>query len=454
LKTEPRRTTGRAQKKGIAMNNSRIRQLMAFLLAGAVSGYAGTVSAAGFALIENSAQGMGNAFAGGGAVAEDASTLWFNPASITRLPSQMQGVVHYISPSFEFTDGGSTFPGGAIPGAPTNDGGEDAFVPNFYYIRALNERWSFGLAVNAPFGLRTEYDNNWTGRYHALESEIVDLNVNPALAWKVNEVFSVGFGVSLNYIDATLNNAVDFGLIAGGPGAAGTADGFTENTADDISFGFNFGFFYEPNERTRYSMAYRSQINHKLEGDAVFTGVPAPLDPFFFNDGISVGASLPDTFSLSAFHLLTPMVGLMADATWTGWSEIPELRIVYDNPANAGGAGTAVEPLGWKNAWRLSLGLNYYQSSRLTLRTGVAYDQSPVPNPVQRTPRLPDNDRVWLSVGASYHINEKITADFGYSHLFIDDTNIARTNNLGATLVGTYESSADIFSLGINYYFD
>jgi long-chain fatty acid transport protein len=433
------------------MKHSRISHLMAFILAGALSGYAGTASAAGFAIIEHSAQGMGNAFAGGGAIAEDASAVWFNPASITRLPSQMQAAGHVILVSFDFTDGGSTFPGGTLSGAPTNDGGEDALVPNFYYIRALNERLSFGLAVNAPFGLATEYDNNWTGRYHAIESEIINLNVNPALAWKANEVFSVGAGVSLNYIDAKLNNFVDFGTLLGAPGAA---DGFVENEADDISFGYNFGLFYEPSDRTRFSMTYRSQINHKLEGDADFRNVPAPLSAFFFDDDIKVGASLPDSFSISAFHMLTPKIGIMGDATWTGWSDIPELRIVFDNPANALGSGTSVEDLQWEDVWRLSLGLSYYQSDRLTLRTGVAYDQAPVPNPVLRTPRLPDNDRIWVSVGASYRINNKMSADFGYTHLFIDDTNIARTNSTGATLIGEYESEADIISLGFNYIFD
>jgi long-chain fatty acid transport protein len=152
--------------------------------------------------------------------------------------------------------------------------------------------------------------------------------------------------------------------------------------------------------------------------------------------------------------MLTPKIGIMGDATWTGWSDIPELRIVFDNPANALGSGTSVEDLQWEDVWRLSLGLSYYQSDRLTLRTSVAYDQAPVPNPVLRTPRLPDNDRIWVSVGASYRINNKMSADFGYTHLFIDDTNIARTNSTGATLIGEYESEADIISLGFNYIFD
>ncbi len=435
------------------MKKSRFTHLTAFILAGGLSGYAGTASAAGFAVNTPSAQAMGNAVAGGGAVAEDASTIWFNPASMTRLPSQTMVSAHVLLPNFEFTDKGSTRPGGPLSGPTTTDGGTNAIVPNFYYIRTLNERWSFGLTVNAPFGLTTEYDNNWKGRYFAVDSEIIDFNINPALAYKVNEVFSVGAGVSLNYIDGKFTNAVDFGLLSGG--ASGSNDGFAENKADDISFGFNFGFFYEPSDRTRFSLAYRSQINHKLEGDADFSGVPAPLDGAFFDDGIKIGASLPDTLSFSAFHMLTPKIGIMGDATWTGWSDIPELRIVFDTPGNAGGSSTSSEPLGWEDVWRFSLGLSYYHSDRLTLRTGVAYDQSPVPNPTLRTPRLPDNDRIWVSLGASYAINDKASVDFAYTHEFIDDTNIARTNAAtSTTLLGTYESSVDIFSLQANYRFD
>ncbi len=451
------------------MKNSRFRQLAAFILAGAVSGYAAQVSAAGFAVNTPSTQHMGNAVAGGGAIAEDASAVWMNPASITRLPSQAMTSAHVILPSFEFKDSGSTFApplgGGAISGPATAEGDKEAYVANFYYIRKLDERLSFGLAVNAPFGLATEYDRNWRGRYHAVESEILDFNINPALAWKVNETFSIGAGVSLNYIDAKINNAVDFGSICaappgGGPpiGACtgpGLFDGFAEHEGDDISYGFNVGLFYEPNDRTRFSVAYRSQINHKLEGDADFTvpAAAAPIAGAFSDGGIKIGASLPDSLSISAFHMVTPKIGIMGDATWTGWSDIPELLIIYDNPGTTGD-GQADEPLDWEDVWRLSFGVNYYQSDKLTLRTGVAYDQSPVPNPVRATPRLPDNDRIWLSIGASYRASDRLSVDFAYTHEFLDDTNIARTNGTGATLRGTYESEVDIFSLQVSYLFN
>ncbi len=464
------------------MKNSRFRQLAAFILAGAVSGYAAQTSAAGFAVNTPSAQGMGNAFAGGGAVAEDASSMWFNPASITRLPSQMMASAHVLSPSFEFSDRGSTQATGGppitlLPSAPSsNDGGTTAVVPNFYYIRTLNERWSFGLTVNAPFGLKTEYDRDWKGRYHAVESEIIDFNVNPVIAYKATDTISVGAGVSVNYIEAKLSNAIDFVAVCAGsvapadvPGCTGIGtgpgqganDGFVENEADDISFGYNFGVFFEPTDRTRLSLAYRSQINHKADGEAKFT-VPASIhsDPFingflratFANDDIKAGVSLPDSASFSVYQKLTSRISLMGDVTWTGWSDIPELRIVFNNPATAGGPG--VETLSWEDSWRYSVGANYYLNDRVTLRTGVAYDESPVDNPTLATPRLPDNDRLWVAIGASYVVNDKISVDFGYAHEFINDTNIARTNGTGATLNGVYESDVDIFSLQVSYLFD
>ena len=462
------------------MATGRTRILAAAVFGAALAHHA-PAGASGFALTEHGAQGTGNAFAGGGAVAEDASAAWFNPASITRLATQVQASGHVIAPSFEFTDAGSVQVIGAgaialLPTAPGIDAGDKiALVPNLYYVRKLDDRFSFGLAINAPFGLATEYDRNWKGRYQAIESEIIDLNVNPSIAYKVSSAFSIGAGVSVNYIDATLSNAIDFAAVCAGlaggacPNGAvpgqGAFDGFVENTADDISFGFNLGLFYEPTANTRLSLAYRSRINHKLDGQARFNapttlGGFAALGPVlggglaatFANTGITAGVSLPETFSISVYHKVHPKVGLMGDFTRTNWSTLPELRILFDRPGAAG--GPAVETFNWKDTWRFAVGANYYHSNTLTFRTGIAYDETPVPNAASRSPRLPDNDRLWLSFGASYRVNDKLSADVGYAHLFVDDTPIRRTGSTGNVLIGNYESSADLFSLQVNYVFD
>jgi long-chain fatty acid transport protein len=459
----------------------------------------GQAMAAGFAIIEHGAQGMGNSFAGGGAVAEDASTVWFNPASMSRLDTQIQNSGHIIRPSFEFTNSGSVAAGsgapllsgrgGTVAAAPTNDGGKVAVVPNLYYIRKLNEQFSFGLAVNAPFGLATEYDSNWIGRYQAVESEIINLNVNPAVSYQVNNHLSMGAGVSINYLDAKLTNAIDFagacfgrvsaGALgasaaaaaaaaaadcvgaAGGPGQGGN-DGSAEVKGDDISFGFNLGLMYDFNDDSRVALAFRSEIKHELEGKATF-GVPtlisrtaatdALIRGAFANDGVTAGVRLPASFSLSGYHRFNASkFAVMGDATWTGWSALPALLIVFDRPTTTG-AGSSIEELGWRDAWRLGLGLNYYHNDHLTLRTGVAWDQSPVPNAVLRTARLPGNDRTWLSVGGSYRFNNSMSADFGYAHLFVGDSIINRTTATTGTLAGRYEADADIVSVQFNYQF-
>lgn len=452
------------------------------LLLGVALGHSTAAGAAGFALTEHSAQGMGNAFAGGGAVAEDASAAWFNPASITRLRSQIQASGHVIAPSFQFRDRGSVqaLGGGAtialLPGARgVDDGDKVALVPNLYYVRKLDERFSFGLAINAPFGLATEYDRNWKGRYQTVESEIITLNINPSLAFKVSDSFSIGAGLNVNYMDVTLSNAVDFAAVCGGlvggvcPNGAlpgqGAFDGFVENTGDDISLGFNLGVFYEPTTDTRLSLTYRSRINHTLDGQARFTspttlgGFPA-LGPMlggglaatFASSGIRSSVSLPESYAVSVYQKVHPKVGLMADVTRTSWSNVPEVRILFDRPGAAG--GPAVEPLGWRNTWRYAVGMNYYHSSKVTLRTGVAYDETPVPDAARRSPRLPDNDRLWLSFGASYRVNDKLSADIAYTHLFVDDTPIQRVGSTGNVLIGDYKTDADLFSVQVNYVFD
>ncbi len=463
--------------------DKRLSKAISAALFGALMGSSTLAGAAGFAIIEHSAQGMGDAFASGGAAAEDASGIWFNPATLAKLGNQMQFASHLIVPSFDFTDTGSRQVAGAgtiplLAGSSTSeDGGVAALVPNFYYARKINDKFNVGIAVNAPFGLSTAYDPGWKGRYQTVDSRITTLNINPAVSFRVNNQLTFGAGVSANYIDARLTNTIDFTAVcAGSSGAAagactgfaggaglgqGANDGFVENKADDLSFGFNAGLLYEIDNDTRISVAYRSEIHHKLDGKAKFS-LPTTISAFapaeagvratFADDGISIGATLPDSFSVSAYHKVHPKLAILGDATWTGWSDIPDLRIIFDRPGTAGGAG--IEALGWDDTWRLAVGMHYYHNDRLTFRTGVAFDESPTPGAVLRTARLPDNDRIWVSFGGSYKLNDKMSADVGFSHLFINDTHIARVGSTGSILNGVYKSSANIFSAQFNYRFD
>jgi long-chain fatty acid transport protein len=479
------------------MHTTTAKGLRAVALLGLGLGAAGTASGAGFAIIEDSAQGMGNAFAGGAAAAEDLSTVFFNPAGMTRIEgTQIQAAGHVIIPTFEYTDRGSfqklgdgvTIP--LLPGANTSeDGGTVGLVPNFYYKRDLTDRLKFGLGVNAPFGLKTEYGRKWIGRFQAVESEILTINANPALAYRVTDALSVGVGLNIMYMDAKLSNAVDFDAVCGGtavavvtasglvpaplvPGTAaatctgtpgsGAGEGFVENEADDVSLGFNIGFLFEFSKDSRFGIHYRSEVQQELDGDADFK-VPTTLavgpfgpatqgaiDALFADGDISANVDLPATLSASVFHRFHPKFAVMGDATWTGWDSVQELRIKFATP----GAADGVEALGWENTWRVGVGLNYYHSNKLTLRAGFAYDESPVPNLTMRTARLPDNDRTWVSIGASYAMSDRLQFDAGYTHLFIPDTSIARTGSTGSVLKGRYESDADLLSAQVRYRFD
>jgi len=416
------------------------------LLLGAVGAYG-----AGFAIIENSASGLGYAYASGGAMAEDAATVWFNPASMTLLKGQnMVGAMNYVIPSADFSNGGSTFADGTPLTGPNSNSNISAPIPTFYYTGQYGDRFFAGLSINAPFGLITKYDDTWVGRYHAVESDLKSVNINPAAAYKINEQWSIGGGVSLQLLDITLSSAVDFGALMGTPGSA---DGFARLTGSNSSspgFGWNAGVLYNLDKHTRFSLAYRSAIGQHVTGDADFT-VPATAAPIvstgaFTDTTLASDVTLPASASLSAFHSIEQF-DLMADVTWTQWSCFQELRIRYANPAQPDSVTTE----DYQDQWRAALGGRYHLNEAVVLRAGVAYDQKAVKNKYLRTARIPDNDRTWLSFGAGYTFSEQVGLNIGYSHLFVPKTPIENTNEssipqLNHTLKGSYDSSVDILS--------
>ena len=406
---------------------------------------------AGFGIVENAASGMGSAYASGGAAGEDASTVWFNPASMTLLPGQhVVGALNLVIPSADFANGGSTFADGSPLTGPNSNSDIPALIPTFYYTGQISDRLFAGVSINAPFGLVTHYDDDWVGRYHAVKSDLKTVNINPALAYQIDEHWSVGGGVSLQLLYITLSSAVDFGSLMGNPGGA---DGFAKLTGDNAvtpGLGWNVGVLYNLDTHTRFSFAYRSAVRQHVTGHADFT-VPASaafiVSTGAFTDGkISSDVTLPASASLSAFHGYGRF-DLMADLTWTQWSVFEELRIKYANPAQPDSVTTE----DYQDQWRAALGGRYHVDDRLLLRAGVAYDQKAVKNKYRRTPRIPDNDRTWVSLGAGYRLSEMIGIDIGYSHLFVPKTPIENTFEstlpaLNNTLKGHYDSSVDILS--------
>jgi long-chain fatty acid transport protein len=445
-------------------------KLGSFILTSLLSlGNFSTAYAAGFALIEMNASGQGNAYAGAAAHTNNASTIFFNPAGMMNLEGQqLSFVAHVIDPSADFdNDGSSLSPalgpfGGPLTGKD-DDGGDTAFIPNFYWVKPINDDMSFGIGVNAPFGLKTEYDDKWVGRYHGILSDLKTLNFNPSLGYRVNDKLSIGGGLNMMLAKVDLTSAIDFGtLCIGAPGCAPqSADGKAKldgDNYDDLAFGFNLGFAYMISEQTTIGVAYRSEVDINVEGDADFK-VPAVaqqgLSPIgktvFIDTDLKADITLPASFSVSLAHQVSKFTWL-ADATWTGWSSFDELRIKYDNPAQS----DTVTTEDWDDTMRYSIGLDYQYSDSLVLRTGLAFDETPIPNKEKRTPRLPGADRTWVSLGLTYLASSAISFDVGYSHLFIDDAKIDNTletsvDALNSTLTGEYDGDVDILSAQLNW---
>lgn len=421
---------------------------------------AGNAAGAGYALLEQSVRGLGTAYAGGAAAADDASTVLYNPAGLTLLSgSQAVAGTHVVSPSLRFRNQGSAdLTGQPLSGGEGGDAGSTLAVPSLYYHRQLTERLHIGLGVFSPFGLSTEYRADWVGRYHAVDSELRSLNINPAVAWRLTDRLSLGAGVNLQYLEADLSNAIDFGTIFAALGAAGMApqqnDGFVTLEGDSWGWGYNLGALYRFTDETRAGIAYRSHVAHTLRGDAHFSGVPVSNPTGRFRDtGVETGTKVPDSLSVSLWHDFTREIAVMADITWTNWSRFDELRIRFDNPAEA----DAVTTYRWKDTFRYSLGV-VYRPGAWVFRAGAAYDESPVPDAVHRTPRIPDSDRTWLTAGVGYLFSDAVSLDLGYAHLFLKDAAIRKSatgeDRLRGALAGSYRSQVDILGAELVWRFD
>ncbi len=375
----------------------------------------GGAHAAGFALIEQNASGLGNAFAGQAAVADDASTIFFNPAGMSHLEGRQFAVAgHYIQPLANFT--GTSTPPLAMNG---DDAGKPAFVPNAYYVMDVGPTLKFGVGLYGPFGLATEYDMPWAGMTQALLSDMKTYNLNPSLSWKVNDHLSLGLGVDWQRIEAELSSYNPM------------LPGVVTMKGDDDSWGWNIGALYQIDAGTRVGVSYRSEVEHELTGGLKPMGYP-----------IKAGITLPGIASVSLFKQLNQTWDLLADLTWTGWSSFEELRVRHA----ANNATLSLVEENWDDTWRVSVGANYHVDSNLTWRFGVAFDQSPVPDAQHRTPRIPDQDRTWLAVGAQYKLSPMAAVDVGYAHLFVKDAVINHTEN-GLTVNGSYDNAVDILSV-------
>ncbi len=407
---------------------------------------AGGAAASGFALIEQNASGLGNAYAGQAAAAENASTIYFNPAGLTRLPGrQITGTVSIIKPQTEFTDnGGSRSPGGAAAPAGGGNGGDAGgwnYVPNGYLSWQLTPQLWAGVGLTVPFGLKTTYDPSFIGRFQAQKSQFQTYDVNPSLAFRVNDWLSVGGGISYQYGRMTLDRS----FFAGATLAQTVS-------LNDSAWGWNIGAMFDLNKDTRVGLTYRSSINYDLAGGVTVSGVG--------NATAKASFSVPDSASLAVSHQLTDKWQLLGDVTWTHWSRIQNIPLFLTSALGASPAGTLSDTLDFQfnNSYRIGAGANYRWTDNFMLKLGVAYDKTPVPDALHRTVFLPDSDRTWLSFGAKHQLTKNGVLDVGYARLFMGDGDTLRNKGVGfaraqGIVSGSYSSHVDIVNLQYTYAF-
>lgn len=413
--------------------------------------FSGTAGAAGFQLLEQNGSGLGNAYAGSAAVAENASTVYFNPAGMTQLQDRevsLGGAV--IKTSYQFNNNGSST--GALAG--DDNGGVVGFVPNAYMSWALTKDIYLGFGIGAPFGLKSEYDSPWAGAAQSLMFEIKTVNLNPSIAWRATDWMSLGFGLNYQRLEAEYLRTV----------SVSPAIGLSSTTArlkltDDGSWGWNAGALFTLSPATKIGVSYRSAIKHELDGDVSVSGPAATtLNAGGASSSTKASVKLPDTFIFSATHKLNDTWELLGDISWTGWSSIPKIDIIRTSGV-ANGAVAQTLHTDFRDTWRFAVGANYRLNEQWKLKFGIAYDESPVKDPSTRLVSLPDNNRTWFSLGTQWKPTKSTTVDLGGAYLYVKDaeinnnqTSASPSQNRG-TVKGTYEDNAWILGAQISLAF-
>ncbi|WP_034850677.1 OmpP1/FadL family transporter [Inquilinus limosus] len=463
-------------KQGIIGTVSRFALAVAGLSAAAGLG-AGSAQAAGFYIQEQSVTGLGRAFAGSAAAADDASTIYFNPAGMGFLKSgEIMIGGSLLIPDSRLKDDGSTIdypafrtplgilnpPAAAISGDSKSGNPYDpTLVPSGYVAVPVpnteNRLW-FGIGLGAPFGLESDYGGDWFGRYDATKTELQVFNFAPSVAYRVNDWLSIGGGIDISYAWAKLESKVPNPVAPIAPAFAD--DGDLTIKGDSWAIGYNIGAIVQPMEGTRIGVHFRSGVDHMLDGRAKLDGIDFPPLPGLpatadFATGGRAKLNLPPILSFGIRQEVTPQIALLGGVTWYGWSSFKEIRVKRSD-----GGDDLVNEQRYQDTVGLSIGGEYYWNEDLTLRAGFQYDPTPTKAGF-RSSRTPDGDRYWLSAGLSYDVMENLSVDFAYTHIFIDARKMdAERDFYIGTPLETHvdydaknEGSVDIVALGLRYRF-
>ena len=406
-----------------------------------------SANAAGWQLNDFSVAGLGRAYAGGGVVGDDYSALAYNPAGMTLGGTGVQAGISVIQLHADVT---GEYPAGSGKRDSTNVN-VTTEVPNFFAQYKVNDRVAVGFGVYVPFGLAIEYPKDWIGTDHGIDSELAVIDYSTAVAVKATDKLSLGLGIFARNANVDLTSSKT--ILAGPPGYPFSGKFENEFDLDDWGWGLHVGAMYEFTKNTRLGVSYRSRSQHKIKGDFDFMkGAPGVAGTY----DATLPMDAPEQVQLSGYHKLNNKIGLSAGAKWTRWTRFDALTIHTSNPSPLAQVEVAQR---WKNAWNFSLGMDYYHSENWTFRTGIGFDESPVPNSHERTTAIADNDRWEIALGASYKQNAW-TFDMGYMFLYLphysvhNDRHDLNNNPSVAPIDARYHTTAHVLGLQVQYSFD
>lgn len=406
-------------------------------------------NAAGFQLAEYSATGLGRAYAGEAAMADNAGAQWRNPAMLTYLEGTQVSVgAIYVNPNID-VDGTSTFLNGPNK-ASSHDFAHDAVIPNFYLSHQYNDKFAIGLAFGTNYGMETDLGKDFAAANFGNEASVTSMEANLNAAYKLNEALSIGGGIRYIIADGSIGAVMppQMGLVK--PTLPGQTLKYMEG--DDTAWGWQVGAAWQINDNNRLGFAYKSAVDLTLEGHA--NGLAFnPMNPNAKKAG-SMDLTLPATAELASFHQLSDQLAVHASISWTDWSSFKEL--VADFPDKS----DLIKSENWEDNYRFAVGTTYKLDPKWTLRSGVAYDMSAVDDKY-RTTTIPETDRLWLSVGAGYEWSKNLTLDAGFTYIFAKDAPISEprdaSDNAAAAFGGTFEGevTGNVWLIGVqaNYTF-
>lgn len=433
-------------------SKSLIKCLVSVGLVTVLSGFWLNASASGFQLFEENGVTAGDYGAGGAAIAEDASTAYFNPAGLTRLSKQqivLAGSGIFTYDRFRGTDTWASplAPGFTFTKAGTAQGSQFKFIPAFHYALPFCNRWAFGLSATVPFGLVNNYGVNSVVNYSSTNTQLQVIDLSPSLAYKIVDKFSLGAGIDADYLYATINSVV--GFPPGVPGSPSALDTVSKNHLDNWGYGWHAGALYEFTPETRVGLAYHSQVRVDATGTSKLVGPLAGPTGVLANTNVKSNVTLPPTTTLSAYHAFNPKWAVDGSINYTQWStfnNILTLQNVQGVLAGVPVTGSVHLPLYFHNTWRFAAGTNYQLNQYWLVRCGLGFDRTPTSD-TYRTTLLPDNDRYAVAIGARFQPNKIVGFDLGWTHLFFQSPRINQVAVQGpqvATITGSYSDHVDV----------